>query len=239
MGEVKIVCPSHHRADRLKTDKAVANPIVVVEESQEDEYRKHNPDVEIVTHPDSVRGISAKRQWMYEFFGDFFMMDDDISHVVYLGGDSGKAEKLTPDEVRAEIIRLHDCAEDLGIILYGFGILPNPTFYEPQQPFKLTGNINGGAFGMRPSKHLYFHPDLVVFDDMWISGLNAYYHRKILKDNRFQLVTAAMNVNPGGMAHERTTKTTRESLELLRQHFGPALKETDKSEAFLTLEVPW
>jgi hypothetical protein len=239
MAELKIVCPSHDRAETLSTHKAVAGIVVVVEESQKGAYLDANPGLEIETHPDSLRGIAAKRQWMYERWGDLFMLDDDISSVVFLGTESGKPEKVDPGSVRDRIIGLHDEAVSLGIVLYGFGVLPNPMYYEPQSPYKLAGNISGGAFGMRPSPHLYFHPGLVVFDDMWISALNAYYHRVILKDMRYQLVTAPMNVTPGGMAHERNTRTTAASRELLDLHFGTAVRNSKVSEALLHLEIPW
>jgi hypothetical protein len=39
-----IVCPSHKRADRVLTKKAVAGLILCVPESQVAEYREHNPD---------------------------------------------------------------------------------------------------------------------------------------------------------------------------------------------------
>ena len=236
---MKIVCPSHHRAHTLKTPGAVADVLVVVEESQAAEYREANPGVEIETHPDSVRGISAKRQWMYERWGDIFMLDDDITSVMFMGTETGKPEKVDPVEARDRIVDLHSVAEAAGVYLYGWGIMPNPMYYVPQDPFRLTGNIHGGAFGMRPSPNLYFHPDLVVFDDMWVSAINAYYHRLILVDTRYQVATAPMTVNPGGMAHERNTTTTRDSRALLVENFGDVLKDSKVSEAMITLRVPW
>ena len=76
--EIKIVIPSHKRWDRILTTKVV-DAIVCIPESQEDMYKEHNPDVELVTHPDSVVGLTLKRQWIYEHFKNVLMLDDDIT----------------------------------------------------------------------------------------------------------------------------------------------------------------
>ena len=58
---LKIVVPSHRRWDLLTTHKAVDIDAVCIPESQLAQYRAHNPQLEYVTHPDSVVGLHAKR----------------------------------------------------------------------------------------------------------------------------------------------------------------------------------
>jgi len=239
MGEVTIVSPSHQRAKSLTSYKAVEGLIVCVEQCQVEDYRKHNPDVEIVAHPDSVKGIASTRQWIYEKWGDVFMVDDDVSSFTFLGTESGKAEKVTPAGVRDRIVSLHGEAEAIGAFLYGFGISPNPMYYDPMNPLKLTGNVHGNALGMRPSPYLYFHEGLWMFSDIWISGLNAYFHRKILKDTRYNCVMPAMNIMPGGMAQERTSLRRDQSWKIMQENFGSVLVDSDLSEAFMSVSVPW
>ena len=78
---LKIVIPSHKRHDMVLSKRLVVDPIICVAESQADIYREHNPECEIVTHPDDVIGLIPKRNWMARHCGDLFMLDDDV-HVV-------------------------------------------------------------------------------------------------------------------------------------------------------------
>ena len=74
----KVVIPSHKRHDRVLTTSAVNNAILCVAESQASLYRACNPDIEVVTHPDSVIGLNPKRNWIIKHFGTVFQLDDDI-----------------------------------------------------------------------------------------------------------------------------------------------------------------
>lgn len=60
------------------------DPIICVAESQKEEYQRCNPNCEIVTHPDDVIGLIPKRNWMAKYFGDLFMLDDDVHNFVKL-----------------------------------------------------------------------------------------------------------------------------------------------------------
>ena len=77
--EVKIVIPSHRRADRVKTLGVAPGAILCVPKAQEGAYRKHNPGAELSAHPDDVIGLAAKRNWICERFGDVMMLDDDLT----------------------------------------------------------------------------------------------------------------------------------------------------------------
>ncbi len=74
---VPIVMPTHGRAGRVTTHRVIDGVILCVAEEQEAVYRAAYPDLEIVVHPDTVRPLSVKRQWILDHFGDVFMVDDD------------------------------------------------------------------------------------------------------------------------------------------------------------------
>lgn len=82
----KIVIPSHKRHERVLSKKLVINPIICVERSQYDIYKEYNQECEIVAHPNEIKGLIPKRNWMLEHFGDLFMIDDDVSmfHKLYV-----------------------------------------------------------------------------------------------------------------------------------------------------------
>ncbi len=95
--EIKIVIPSHLRYDRVKTTKAIANCIICVPEDQAELYREYNKNVEVVAHPNNIIGLTPKRQWIIEHFGDVFQVDDDMMQMsrVYTGpGENTKKSCL-------------------------------------------------------------------------------------------------------------------------------------------------
>ena len=79
--DIKIVIPSMGRADRVLTKDAISNAVLCVPESEEAAYREHNPGMEILTHPDTLKGLTLKRQFIYEHFPNSFQIDDDIKHL--------------------------------------------------------------------------------------------------------------------------------------------------------------
>lgn len=91
----KIVIPSHKRHDRVFAKKLVNDPIVCVAESQADLYREFNPDCEIVTHPDDIIGLIPKRNWMAKYFGELFMLDDDVHACKTLYAEKGESGRKT------------------------------------------------------------------------------------------------------------------------------------------------
>jgi hypothetical protein len=76
---VKQVILSHKRANKVDTTKTISGCSICVPEAQADEYREHNPDVEIIVHPDSVVGLTPKIRWVYEQFTNVIMFDDDLN----------------------------------------------------------------------------------------------------------------------------------------------------------------
>ena len=90
MGEVAIVIPTHGRAGSVSTFKVFPMAILCVAESQEKLYREAYPDKEIVVHPDSIKGLASKRQWIYDYWGDVFQVDDDITAMTDLSVAAGE-----------------------------------------------------------------------------------------------------------------------------------------------------
>lgn len=74
---LSIVIPTYKRPERVISKTLVTDPILCVAQSEEAAYKEFNPDCEIVVHPDSVKGLPAKRNWIVQHFGEMFMLDDD------------------------------------------------------------------------------------------------------------------------------------------------------------------
>lgn len=114
----KIVIPSHKRHDRVFAKKLVNDPIVCVAESQADLYREFNPDCEIVTHPDDIIGLIPKRNWMARYFGELFMLDDDVHACKTLYAEKGESGRVKDkDKITRIILSLHEMASLMDIHL--------------------------------------------------------------------------------------------------------------------------
>lgn len=221
-GPLKIVVPSHRRADMLTTHKHIGIDCVCIAESQLDAYREHNPDVEFVCHPDDVIGLHAKRQWMADHFGNLFMFDDDVSRVtrVWPGLIRMAAGEVAPDEVRPIVENLYRMAIDCGAYLFGFGGISSPIQYSPFMPFRFSGPVIGAAYGVRANSGLWWNPRMNSKEDVWVSCLNAVKHRICVVDQRYFTQTHECYTRVGGLTGQRTEANEEMDVRRLQYIFG-------------------
>ena len=218
--EIKIICPSRKRADKIMTK--ISNMSLFVHEKEFENYKKFNPDIEILTH--NKNNLSEIRQEIYDRFNNVFMVDDDISSIerTYLTKDA----ILTPDDVFNLIQKTYQRAKDLDIHLFGFNNDPSPTHYNQHKPFMFKGYINGCAFGLLEDKNLYFNKKTVACESHWINLLNAFYNRRCFIDKRFhfrQKTNSTFNLD-GGQTGKRTLETEKKDTILLKKYFGDSIK---------------
>lgn len=243
--EVKVVIPSHKRAERVQTIMAVDNAIICVEDSQRDLYAAYNKNVEIVTHPDSVRGLAAKRDWILKHFGNVMMLDDDIDCLkrVY-------TEKGEPTDVDAktayEIIQATAAAcRAAGFFAFGFSTSPTPLHYNLFEPISLSGYLTGCAHGVLKGSKLWYNAEIICNEDYWLSCLNAFHHRGCYKDNRFYWVQKDTFVNRGGLAEFRNLEAEEKDFRLLQKVFGQEVISLRKNKGKMkhpfqkSLKLPW
>lgn len=224
---IPVIIPSHKRADKVLTINAIDNCIICVPDSQADEYKEHNPDNEILVHPDSVVGLSPKRQWIIEKIGDCFQVDDDVATVnrVYIPKDYHRKQVLTKNEAYWLIQDTYEIAKDAGVFLFGFNRRVNPKGYNGGTPYDMNKYICGGGLGLIKSNKLFF-PDFPFFvgEDYWINALNAYFHRFSFIDERFAFSFQQTEKGMGGVADYRTEQKRKETYFYLKQKFGDAIQ---------------
>jgi hypothetical protein len=226
--ELKILIASHKRAAKISTHKWVENTIICIPESQLGEYREHCPNAEIVCHPDSVIGISWKRQWMFEYFGDAFHLDDDLLYMKRIYSEPGEVDKLSPKEIYNVIQCTAHAARQAGVYLFGFNTSGKPFTYSSLQPIQVSGYVNTCAFGLFEGSKLYFRTEQRFNEDYWISGLNAFYNRKIWRDNRFYFHFGETWTGTGGLAEFRNMETLEDTLKELQGFFGEEVVKVRK-----------
>ena len=223
---MKKIIVSHKRPDRVTTTQHIANCSICVPESQREEYERYN-DVEIIAHPDTVVGLSPKRQWIVENYPEHFQLDDDIigARRVYCPKKYHRAHAPTPQEVSDWIDDLAEIAREAGCYLFGFNSAANPVGYTGAAPIRMNKYLTGGAFGLLKGHKIYF-PDWPEFvgEDYWLSAYNAFVHRKSFIDARLGFTFENTEVNVGGVSEYRTEQRRKETYVFLKKHFGDAIE---------------
>lgn len=222
---LRIVIPSHKRHDRVYAKSLVVDPIICVAESQRDLYKAHNPECEIVTHPDDIVGLIPKRNWMARHFGDLFMLDDDVHAMKYLAAVPGESTSVRdPEKVTRIINELYEFACLLDVHVFGFTSRISPMMYEEDAWLSLTKMITGCSYGVRYNKNVWWNEDLRLKEDFWISCYMKFKERKILTDLRYSFSQKDTFVNAGGLSAFRNQKEEQRSILLIRKHFGEAIR---------------
>lgn len=224
MIEFHVVTPSYRRADDVLAASKVANIKIVVRPEEADAYREHNPYNEIVVMDKGVTGLSNTRQWIYEHFGNVFMVDDDVVRVSRLYMIDKAAASMSPEEAYELIQFTGNMAHEAGCYLFGFNPNPSSLIFNPFQPIRLSGYIPGYSLGLIKGSKLYFDPTFVTTDDYFISALNAYHHRMCWKDTRFCFEPKDNFEKTGGVAAYRTMDTEKQDTLNLAKMFGDVVR---------------
>jgi hypothetical protein len=241
MADVQIVCPTHGRAGEVLAFRTFGPDLLLsVAESQVPAYRAAYPDARIDPHSDEIKGLPAKKQMLAEKFGDVFWVDDDAIEMIDHTLDCAKVE---PRKACALVHRLADQCEQMGLFMFGFSLETKPLYYSGHQPFALTGMIGGGKFGILAGSKMFYpdDPALGMWEDLWMSGLNAFHHRALIRDERYAIPTAVGQ--SGGLANVRTHRSLWQQVEKMQAAFGKqAIVLKDASDVQLypwRLKIPW
>lgn len=225
----KIVIPSYKRESNVRTVEVVNDAIICVSESEVGKYKEFNPRNEIVAHPDSIKGLIPKRNWMLNHFKDLFMLDDDISSFCTFYHEIGESMQIKDKAyVNQKIYELNELAKLMNIPLYGFARQSNPVAFKESKWFTLEKTITGCSYGaIKPAEgmpKLYWNEELTLKEDFWISCLTKYHYRKILVDNRFFFTQEDTFVNSGGLAEFRNNLTEMNNILELKRTFGEVIQ---------------
>ncbi|GAB3767762.1 hypothetical protein GCM10028818_01140 [Spirosoma horti] len=239
MESCKIVIPSHKRATRVRTTSVVANAILCVSESQAAQYRLCNPLDEIVTHPDCVIGLAAKRDWIIRHFGNVFMLDDDIDTMQRVYTEPGEKSQVDPLTAHDLIQAAADACHQAGAFLFSFAHVPAPVLYNPMKPIDLASYHTGCAHGVLAGSKLWYSREIMVNEDYWISCLNAYQNRLSWKDTRFYFQQKDTFVNPGGLSEFRNVEAEAQDFTTLQRVFGQDVVTLKKASEKSKLKHPF
>jgi len=225
MGDLKIVCPSKGRHNKVMTKDLVDDLVLLVPNGEGEIYRLFNPQNEVIETPKDLRGITATKQWMLDNFDDWFSIDDDVHKVRKMYQENEEDAYVTdPLFVRDIILRCYNMAKEMKAYMFGFTKERNPLMYVSQNPFRFKGYMNSSHFGVISGNRLYYNLDMNEGEDHWLSCLNAYTHRYFLMDTRYAFFTKDNFMARGGCNDYRTEESMKKNTILLRRVFGEVVQ---------------
>ena len=221
MDDIKIVVPSMGRANRVHTKRIVNDIIIVCPESEVDEYKKYNPELEIVGQPEGCKGITQTRAFILDMFDEVFMLDDDVKQVNRFFTDIGEKYKIENKLLVRDIIQqTANLARGMGAKMFGFDHNRSPVTYHANKPFRTTGYLNASHCGFLKGHGMSYDKSMIEGEDHYISCLNVYKNRFMLINDRYGFFTEANFKNDGGCSGSRNVEIMKENTLKLREYFG-------------------
>lgn len=221
-----MVIPSMGRPKKVLTSRLQPDALVCVPKSQAKEYGGIG---DLLIHPDAVKGLSAKRNWILDKFSneDFvIMLDDDLVSLRKLfcaPGETDQNEKC-PRYISDVLQNCAQMGKEAGCYLFGFEPSESSCLhYSGHKPFGLTGLVNGSALGFICGHKLRFDERIVAKEDYDISLLNAHKHRKCFRDLRYAFAQKDTFHNPGGQCAFRNSITEEADFKILQRKYGNAI----------------
>lgn len=224
---LKIVIPSYGRPSNVLTKKFLPNALLIVPESQAEDYRENYKDV--VAIPDKLDGSAAKKRnaILDMFEDDVFMIDDDVVSVKNLYKD----KKISGEAFEHFIFNAWVMAKDLGAGFFGCNPFSDPRRFKETQPFSLTKQSYGGLGVIKDE--LRFNTDLSFCEDLdfFLEKLRKY--RKVVRYNFLHIIFHDTGKGAGGVDYSKKEKRL-EDCRYLENKWGSDIVRLKNEE---TIEI--
>lgn len=224
MNEFRVYVPSYGRPGKVTTDKVFNDCIVVVPESQEEAYAKHEyaNGAVLMTLPDDQDGnVAKKRNWILDYAKsrgeeDVLLVDDDYLYVAYY--EDGCQYRADPDRVDHLLAVGFSLCRDIGSVMWGINQLVDRKAYRETTPFSLLAPILGPFQGFvatpcRYDEDLWLKEDY----DMWLQSIQKAHHTIRFQGWHYMVNHISL---PGGVVSQRTMHEERRQILRLREKWG-------------------
>ena len=223
---MKIIIPSAGRAESMTTHSIFPDAEVCIPEKDVAAYRKAGIR-NITSHPNSLKGITPKRNWILRRFPDdiIVMFDDDLTSVskqfCRIGDQNSEKD---PSKVMTIVDRTVSLAAEAGAKLFGWcPTAATVKTYSGFLPFCFNGYINGCAMGFMPGHGLSFDEEITSKGDYDICLLNAMVNRYMFRDMRYAFSQTSTFAATGGCALVRSKQTEIDDVKILKRKWGDAV----------------
>ncbi len=217
-----VVVPSYGRAGRTLTQKVFASGVVVVPESQADDYREREewPDGwSVVGIPDEKDGRKSRKQnAVLDLYQgrDLVMCDDDYKYVGMW--ENGIDKRCTPEMLDRMLTNGFQMARDVGTPLWGINVQVDRKFYREHAPFAFISVVLGPFMAfvgdlwpedLRFDDSLWYKEDY----DLSLKVLHRFHHTVRLSRYHYMVDHQQMSGGVVGMRNMDSEKAENDRLE--------------------------
>jgi len=166
--KISINIPSYKRPI-VETLKYIPFARVWIDGEEEEEYRKENPNTDIVVVDKGIQGnICRIRNYIlkkeFERGMDFVCTVDDDMEGMYCWQDQ-VCHKIPTEMIMVFLEKYSIMAEDLGVYLWGMNINQDKQVYREYSPFSMTSFIGAPFTVFRKGKNCWFYERLPLKED--------------------------------------------------------------------------
>ncbi len=223
MDDLRIgyVCPSYKRADDLKILKWFPEIHICVHKFEYAYYKEANPDAQIFSIPDALRGNMAKvRNFILEQAEEdvVIMMDDDVKGLYRV--EDRKWEQLVSHEVIQKCEQWAQEAYHIGTPLFGVNTNNDRGSYREYSPISFLSPILGSFFGIiKLDNDIRFDERLSLNEDFDYYLQVIQKHHKALRWNKYHYKAAHIK-GLGGCCSYRTVEAEKKQAEIMLRKWG-------------------
>jgi len=226
----KIYCPTYKRPKNINTHKVISECIYVVSESQSEEYKKVNPDVNYWIVPDHAQGNLCRIR-------NYILDNSDVKKILLLDDDVkafGDREQMnlknySSDEIIEWVEYAFFMADQFDVHFFGINPAGKTDFgaYRAFNPFSFRAYC-GGPFQAHNDSPLRYDEDLPLKEDYDMTLQQLYHYRKILRFNMMFIENDFQNL-PGGCQTYRNVEKENQQFILLQKKWGSKIIRQDNS----------
>jgi hypothetical protein len=235
---ILIAVPSKGRPGRVRTQKVFPSCKVYVPALEAPAYRRAGAR-HVVAVPDTVRGITATRNWILRSTKcrRVVMIDDDPTIQGYIKFFLRNTMKIALDEAQwlGEFRKIFEVTEQLNYRIWGVNNGATRAFY-PFFPFRFRSHVTGSCMGIVNDGRTYFDESFPVKEDYELCA------RCIKEDGGIVSAQYLIWVNehwdtPGGCTDYRTHSIERDCIRRLLSAYPGIVRASHRMGHGYSVEI--
>lgn len=237
MLDYKICIPSKGRGGRVLTTKVFPDAFLYVPESEIHEYKMYK---NVVGVPDSVKGITATRNYILKNNEcNIFFIDDDMEYGGWIEKfkESYKVRRFKKaKEFTDEIDKLWELTYQLGYKIFGLFTVGNNLTQYSYQPLLLHGVCLGSCMGIINDGSYYYDDRYLVKEDYELSMRHIKERGGILRANYIFMQHEHQKMQGGCKDSNRISKE-KEALKMLLSEYPGWIKQAKHRGSDFALQL--
>jgi hypothetical protein len=221
----KICVPSKGRGGKVLTAKIFPDAFIYVPESEFHEYKMYK---NVVSVPNSIKGITATRNYILKSNNcNILFIDDDLQYGGWIDKQTEKYKVIrfkSSEDFYAEFRKLWHIVSELDYKIWGLFTVGNNLTQYSYQPFILHGVVLGSCMGVINDGSYYFDETFLVKEDYELSMRHIKERGGILRANYIFMQHEHQKME-GGCRDSNRIQKEKEAIKKLIKLYPGWIKE--------------